>query len=147
MMAIKICLGIVIWPGNVKPGVSDIRFCQIDMIASFAGMLKVNLPASSAPDSENHIDSWLNKGGKGREYLVLQNAANNLSILNGNWKFIAAGKGAAYNPNTKTETGNLGQDQLYDLSYDKGEKVNVLDKNLQVVAKLRAKLEQIKAIK
>jgi len=139
--------GIVSWPGTVKPGVSDQLLCQIDMFASFADMLKVKLPSGAAPDSENHLNAWLNRGGKGRDYLVLQNVNNNLSIENGTWKYIAPGKGAAYNPLTNTETGNLNQDQLYDLARDRGEKVNVATKNPKIVEKLRAKLEQVKAAK
>jgi hypothetical protein len=72
---------------------------------------------------------------------------NNLSIENGTWKFIAPGKGAAYNPQTNIEMGNLNQDQLYDLSSDIGEKVNVAVKNPQIVEKLRSKLEMIKVQK
>jgi len=139
--------GIVSWPGIVKPGVSDKLLCQVDMIASFAEMLKIKLPAGAAPDSENHLNAWLNKGGEGREFLVLQNVINNLSIENGTWKFIAPGKGVAYNPQTNIEMGNLSQDQLYDLSSDIGEKVNVAVKNPQIVEKLRSKLEMIKVKK
>lgn len=139
--------GIVSWPGTVNPGVSDKLLCQVDMIATFADMLKVQLPSGAAPDSENHLNAWLNKGGNGREYLVLQNVQNNLSIENGKWKFIAPGKGPAYSAATNTEFGNLKQDQLYDLSTDIGEKVNVAAKNSQIVDKLRTKLEQIKAKK
>ena len=137
--------GILCWPGVVKPGVSDKLLCQIDMIASFAEMLKVKLPSGAAPDSENHLNAWLNKGGKGREVLVLQNLNNNLSIEDGNWKYIAPGKGAAFNPYTKTELGNLNEDQLYNLSIDAGEKVNVASQNQQIVEKLKAKLTRIKA--
>ena len=136
--------GIVSWPGIVKPSVSDKLLCQVDMIASFADMLKVKLPAGAAPDSENHLNAWLNKGGEGREVLVLQNVINNLSIENGTWKFIAPGKGPAINLPTNTELGNLSQDQLYDLSTDIGEKVNVAAKHTEIVDKLRSKLEQIK---
>jgi arylsulfatase A-like enzyme len=139
--------GIVSWPGTVKPGESDKLLCQVDMLATFADMLKVKLPSDAAPDSENHLSAWLNKGGEGREYLVLQNVQNNLSIENGAWKFIAPGKGPAINLPTNTELGNLNQDQLYDLSADKGEKVNLAAQNHQIVEKLRARLEHIKAQK
>jgi hypothetical protein len=121
--------------------------CQVDMVATFAEMLKVKLPAGSAPDSENCLNAWLNKGGKGRDYLVLQNVNNNLSIESGNWKFIAPGKGPAYSALTNTEFGNLNQDQLYDLSTDIGEKVNVAAQHPEIVEKLRTKLEQIKTVK
>ena len=139
--------GILSWPGTVKPGVSDKLLCQVDMLATFAGFLNVKLPSGAAPDSESHLDTWLNKGGKGREVIVLQNVINNLSIENGTWKFIPAGKGSAYNPSTNTETGNLNQDQLYDLSSDLGEKVNVASKNPQIVEELRSRLEKIKSAK
>jgi len=139
--------GILSWPGTVQAGVSEQLLCQVDMVATFAEMLKVKLPAGSAPDSENCLNAWLNKGGKGRDYLVLQNVNNNLSIESGNWKFIAAGKGPAYSALTNTEFGNLNQDQLYDLSTDIGEKVNVAAQHPEIVEKLRTKLEQIKTAK
>lgn len=135
--------GILSWPGTVRAAVSDKLLCQIDMLASFAQMLNLKLPAGTAPDSENHLEAWLNKGGKGREYLVLQNIQNNLSIVNGNWKYIPSGKGVAFNVHTKTETGNLNTDQLYDLSTDPGEKVNVAGQNSQIVDQLRVKLKAI----
>ncbi len=137
--------GILSWPGTVTSGVSDKLLCQVDMLATFSELLKTKLPSGVAPDSQNQLSTWLNKGGKGREYLVLQNVNNNLSIENENWKFIAPGKGPAYSKLTNTEYGNLNQDQLYDLSTDLGEKVNVAAQNPKIVKKLRAKLEQIKA--
>ncbi len=136
--------GILSWPGMVEPGVSDNLLCQVDLLASFAGMLKVNLPAGAAPDSENQLNAWLNRGGKGREYLVLQNVQNNLSIENGFWKYIYPGKGPAYSAATNTEFGNLERDQLYNLSEDVGEKNNVAVKNPEVVKRLRGKLEEIR---
>jgi arylsulfatase A-like enzyme len=137
--------GMLSWPGQVKPGVSDELLCQVDMMATFADLLKVKIPSGAAPDSENHLAAWLNKGGKGREYLVLQNVHNNLSIENGMWKFIAPGNGPAYGKETNTEYGNLDQDQLYNLATDKGEKVNVAAQNPKIVDQLRNKLNQVKS--
>lgn len=139
--------GILSWPGTVSPGVSDALLCQIDMTATFAGFLHVKLPVGAAPDSENHLNAWLNKGGKGREYLVLQTGSNNLSIENGKWKYISPRKGPAIDKQTKTELGNFVLDQLYDLSVDLGEKNNIAEKNPRIVDKLRTKLEQVKSVK
>lgn len=136
--------GILRWTGHVKPGVSDKLMCQVDLLATFADMLHVSIPAGAGPDSEDHLNSWLNKGGNGRDYLVLQNVQNNLSIENGRWKFIAPGKGPAYSKQTNTEYGNLDKDQLYDLSVDPGEINNIAEKNPEETNELRAKLEQIK---
>lgn len=137
--------GMLSWPGKVKPGVSNELLCQVDMMATFADLLNVKIPSQAAPDSENHLAAWLNKGGKGREYLVLQNVHNNLSIENGIWKFIAPGKGPAYGKETNTEYGNLDQDQLYNLATDKSEKVNVAAQNPEIVNQLRNKLNQVKS--
>ena len=139
--------GILSWPGTVKPGVTNELLCQVDMMATFSNLLKVKLPSDAAPDSENHLNAWLNKGGKGRELLVLQNVNNNLSIEDGKWKFIAPGKGAAMNAPTNTELGNLNQDQLYDLSTDIGEKRNVAGQNPRIVENLRTELNQIIGVK
>jgi arylsulfatase A-like enzyme len=135
---------ILSWPGNVKPGVSGKLLCQVDMIASFASLLNVELPAGVAPDSENHLSEWLNKSGTGREYLVLQNVQNVLSIEDGIWKYISPSKATPYSKFTNTEFGNLNQDQLYNLSTDCGEKNNVAQQNPQIVEKLKSKLAQIK---
>ena len=137
--------GMLSWPGQVKPGVSDQLLCQVDMMATFADLLNVKIPSQAAPDSENHLAAWLNKGGKGREYLVLQNVHNNLSIENGTWKFIAPGKGPAYGKETNTEYGNLEQGQLYNLATDKSEKLNVAAQNPKIVDQLWSKLNQVKS--
>ena len=136
--------GMLCWPGKVKPGVSDQLLCQVDMLATMAALLMVEIPKNAAPDSENQLNSWLNNGGKGREYMVLQNVQNNLSIEDGKWKYIAPGKGPAYNRNTNTELGNLDKDQLYDLTNDKGEKINVAARYPKIVERLKSKLERIK---
>ncbi len=136
--------GLLSWPGIVKPGVSDRLICQVDMLATLAALLKIEIPKNAAPDSENQLETWMNNGGKGREYLVLQNVQNNLSIEDGKWKFIAPGRGPAFNKDTNTELGNLDKDQLYDLSNDKGEKINVAAQYPEIVEKLKIKLERIK---
>jgi arylsulfatase A-like enzyme len=138
--------GVVSWPGKIRPAVSEILLCQIDLLSSFAGMLNVKIPAGAAPDSEYQLDSWLNRGGKGREYLVLQNLQNNLSIEHANWKYIAPGKGPAMNLQTNTEMGNLNQEQLFDLSVDPGERNNVAGKYPDIARKLAEQLNKIKNV-
>lgn len=107
------------------------------MIATFAELLKVKIPFAAAPDNENQLKSWLNKGGKGREYLVLQNVQNNLSIEEGKWKFIAPSNGPAYQKETNMEFGNLDKDQLHDLTTESGENVNVAARYPEIVERHR----------
>jgi len=136
--------GILCWPGSVRPGISDKLLCQVDMMSTFASFLKVNLPAGSAPDSENQLSTWLNKGGNGRKQLVLQNGYNNLSIEDGHWKFIASGPGETYSSFTNTETGNSNQDQLYDLTMDIREQQNLASKYPHLVERFKRRLSHIK---
>lgn len=136
---------IIRWTETIKPGISDKLLCQIDLLASFGSMLNVKLPSGAAPDSENHLAELLNQGGNGREYLVVQNVNNALSVIHNNWKYIFPSSGPAYGKQTNTEYGNLNQDQLYNLLNDLGEKNNIAGQNPQVVEQLRSKLQTIKA--
>ena len=49
------------WVDTVKPTVSDALVCQIDWFASFASLLGTDLPEGAAPDSENYLDTWLDR--------------------------------------------------------------------------------------
>lgn len=135
---------IVRWKGKISPGVSDNLMSQLDWFASFASMCNVQIPQGGAPDSENHLDSWLDAGTKGRTVLVEQNIQNNLSITDGMWKYIPAADGPAWNKQTNTEYGNNPEtDQLYNLYLDPGEKTNVADQHPQVTRKMYDELSDI----
>ena len=136
--------GIVKWPGRVKPAISDRLVCQVDMMATFASLLKIKIPSGAAPDSQDQLSTWLNTGGKGREYLVLQNVHNSLSIENGVWKYICPSTAAVYGKETNTEYGNLNEDQLYNLKSDISEKANQAKRYPKIVKELKIKLEEIK---
>lgn len=130
--------------GKIPAGVSDNLVSQIDWLASFASMCGVNLPEGSAPDSENHLDSWLKADVKGRSWAVEQNLHNNLSITDGVWKYIPAANGPAVNKQTNTELGNNPKaDQLYNLLSDPGEHSNVAEENKEFVQKMRDELIRI----
>lgn len=133
---------IIRWKGKVQPGVSETLMSQLDWFASFASMCCVDIPEGAAPDSENHIDAWMDANKKGRDYIVVQNLQNNLSIFDGTWKYIPAANGPAMNKNTNTELGNNPDNhQLYNLLTDPGEKNNVYEHNKDVAEKLRAELK------
>lgn len=131
------------WPNKVKPKVSDALVCHLDWYRSFAKLLNIELPEKVAKDSQNYLNTWLGKSDKSREYLVLQNLQNNLSITHNNWKYIKPGKGAAYNPFTDIELGNSMDVQLYNLKNDIEEQINVSDKYPKKVKELSKKLTQI----
>lgn len=118
------------WKGKVQPGVSDKLMSQLDWFASFADMCGVQIPVGAAPDSENHFLSWCDATAKGRMFFVGQNVQNNLSITDGEWKYIPAATGPAINQLTNTELGNNSQEgQLYNLVIDPGESKNIIFEN------------------
>lgn len=132
------------WQGVIRPGtVSDALLCQIDWFATFAEMLNVRLPEGAAPDSEPMLKAWTGKQKKGREWLVLQNAQNNLSVTDGRWKYLRPGNGPAYLKAVNIELGNSKEPQLYDLKKDPKEKNNVAGQNPELVKKMAAQLEKI----
>lgn len=129
------------WKGKVQPGVSSTLMSQLDWFASFASMCGVSLPEGSAPDSENHLDAWLDAGKSGRNYVVVENVQNNLSITDGVWKYIPAANGPVMSKNTNTELGNNPNNhQLYNLTTDPGEKNNVYKDHKEKAEQLRSEL-------
>ena len=131
------------WPGVIRPGVSDALLCQVDWVGSLAELLHVRLPEGAAPDSQPLLDAWLGKKRKGRRWLVLQNAQNNLSVTDGRWKYLRPGKGPAFNAQVNIELGNSLSPQLYDLHEDPSEKQNVSDRHPKRVRKMDGELEKI----
>lgn len=132
------------WKGVISPGkVSDALVCQIDWLATLAGIVGVQLPQGAAPDSQAQREAWLGKSGEGRKALVVQNANNNLSLLSGKWKYIRPGKGVAYMKNVDIETGNSMQPQLYNLEVDPSERHNLAPEQPEQVAEMSQMLETI----
>lgn len=135
---------IVKWKDHIKPELSKALFSQIDLIASFAELVKQKLPEGSAPDSFNQLSTLLGKNKVGREWIVEQALNNRLSIIKNNWKFIEPGPGEKLYTLTNTESGNDMLPQLYDLASDIGEKNNVAEQHQNVVKELTELLFRIK---
>ncbi|HPG10313.1 MAG TPA: arylsulfatase [Chitinophagaceae bacterium] len=133
---------IMYWPGKIKPQLSDAMISQVDLLASFAGMLGQKIPGNEATDSESLSATLVGKDKKGRQYLVEH--AGTLAIVAGNWKYIEPHNGVAYYPETDTETGNAAEPQLYDLNSDIGEKNNLAKQYPEKVKAMQAMLEKIK---
>ncbi|MEX6689515.1 arylsulfatase [Danxiaibacter flavus] len=133
---------IVSWPSTIKAGVSDALMCQVDLVASFARLLNIQLPAGNATDSEDHLQALLGKKPTGRNVLIEQGGS--ISIVKEGWKYITPSGGTAYDSLTGTETGNDKSPQLYNLKEDIGEKNNLAGKYPEKVKELEALLSSIK---
>lgn len=132
---------IIRWPAFIKPGVSDGLVCQIDLLASFAGFLNVELPKNIRFDSQNQWQVLTGKTNNGRRSLVKN--AGSLSIIVDNWKYIAPSNGPAYNRLTAIELGNSPEPQLYNLTFDIGEKQNLATNEPQKLIEMQSQLEAI----
>lgn len=131
------------WPGVVRAGrVSDALVCQIDLIASFAHLLKQPLKPSDATDSQDILDSFTGKSQKGRDVLVQQGSA--FSLVKNHWKYIEPSDAPSVLKLTNIESGASKKPQLYNLSTDLGEKNDVATQHPEIVKELAALLLKIR---
>jgi arylsulfatase A-like enzyme len=133
---------IVRWPMRVKPGVSDALVSHIDLLASLAALTGQKFDARTAPDSQNQLASLLGETPRGRASLVEQGGP--LALRDGEWKFIPPANGPRLNWNTKTETGNAPQPQLFHLADDLGETNNLAAAQSERAKTMAAQLEAVR---
>lgn len=134
---------IVSWPDKIKPGVSDALYSHIDLFASMEKLLETDMGDDAGIDSQDNLSVLIGEETKGREYIIESSSA--LSVSDGNWKYISPSNGTPYMKLTDTETGNLKEDQLYNLKNDIGERGNVAVKHPDIVAKFKKILEDEKS--
>ncbi|WP_246034784.1 sulfatase family protein [Polaribacter aestuariivivens] len=134
---------IVHWPAKVQPGKSDALLSQVDLYASLASLVNQKIEKEAAPDSENHIDAWLGKSKKGREFLLEE--AFTYGLRMGNWKYIK--------PKNKPVPGWITQKfvdpgfrkeiQLFNLDKDPSEENNIAENHPEIIKKMEQKLQEI----
>lgn len=134
---------VVRWPGTVPAGVvTDALAGQVDWFASLAAMLGATLPEGVAPDSEEHLATWL-RGAEGRTMLAYQSNNENVTLTDGRWKYVPPFTGPRYAWGTGIELGNSPGDQLYDMQADPEERHNVAAEHPAVVERLRGELRKL----
>jgi len=84
---------IVRWPGRAKAGtVSDQTVCFTDLLATFADLCRVQLPAGAGPDSFSFLSVLEGRQPKGKPIrgpIVMQAGSSSaLMIRSGDWKLI-----------------------------------------------------------
>jgi arylsulfatase A-like enzyme len=81
---------IVRWPGKVQKGKqSDQLLCLVDMMASFADLLNVDLPDSAAADSFSVLDALLDWRQRcSRPAVINDTSRGDISLRQGNWKYV-----------------------------------------------------------
>lgn len=127
---------IVRWPGKIPAGkVSDELICSTDVMATCAAVLGVELPDHAAVDSLNLLPLWRGQSEKSdRDSVILDGSDGTFAIRRGPWKYIEKNSVKPARPGS-------GEDQLYNLVSDIGERTNVIQQYPEVVTELRAQLD------
>lgn len=115
----------------------------VDVMATLAETLQVELPEGAGPDSISFASSLADPADETtRPPLICHSAAGMFAIRNGRWKLVAGnGSGGREQPKGKP----FGEPwMLVDLSADPGEKENVADENPLVFEQLKKTLLEIK---
>jgi len=129
---------IVRWPALVAPGtVCDRTVCSIDLLATLAELLGIDLPPTAGEDSVSLLPLLRGADGPAREALVHQAYSGVLAIRSGRWKLI-------FGPGSGPPAGT--RPQLYDLEADPGETRDLADSQPREVARLRELMERYLAM-
>jgi arylsulfatase A-like enzyme len=136
------------WPGRVAAGSkSDATICFTDLMQTFAAIVRRTLPEDAGPDSFSFLPVLLGEQPVDqpvREQLVVRSANRMMTIREGAWKLIdGLGSGGFSKPGRIEPAAGDPAGQLYNLADDPGETTNLYAERPQVVARLRARLQEI----
>jgi arylsulfatase A-like enzyme len=108
------------WKGNIEPKVSHALVCQMDLLASFAKLIGIEV---NTTDSQDMMDVLMGKGEQGRDALVLE-ATSRTALRKGDWLMIPPYNGPSIDKSVNIELGNSRNFQLYNLNEDIGQQQN-----------------------
>src|SRR5690606_37809357 len=105
----------------ITPAVSNALVSQIDLLASLASLVGVEVHVH---DSQDLMDVLLGRSNKGREELVIE-AMTRTALRGADWVMILPYQGPSVNPNVNIERGNSQDYQLYHLKEALGQQNNL----------------------
>jgi len=135
---------IVRWDGVIKPrSVSDEIVCTVDILATVANILRVDLPRNASEDSYSILPVL--RGEKLakplREATIMTPWSDMKSVRQGPWKLIMGDNSGGYALKRKVETAG----QLYNIDKDPGETTNLYSKHPEKVKALTEIFEKYKS--
>lgn len=137
------------WDNVAAPGESDALLSQVDIYASLASILNVDLVVGEALDSLNLSESFLGRNDKGRDYIIEESVVN-ISLRQGQWKYIEP---TPQNKITRAEWvavdkgiegGFMREPQLYNLTDDPMEQNNIADVHPDMVQEMQSKIDELR---
>ena len=130
-------------PKLVPRGVSHALIGQMDLFASFAHMLGMDLAPDSAVDSQDMYAALIGEDPVGREELMVEDLTCGKMLRSGNWTYLSPGQGAPFMKEVRIETGLSKDPQLYNMDYDIGQQTNVAWDYEDVVKEMEERLRKI----
>ena len=140
---------IINWPGTINSGVSDALLSQVDLYASIASIVGIELRDDEAQDSLDLSEAFLGQTSQARHYIIEESAAT-LSLRMGSWKYIVPttedkrARAAWVADDKDIEGGFVPEAQLYDLSIDIGERNNVAQEYPEIASQMKNKIEELR---
>lgn len=138
---------IVRWPGKIKPATeSDQIISLVDIMATCAEVVNVQIPDTDAEDSVSLLPTLLRQRTKGplHEAVISHSINGSFVVRKGKWKLqFSAGSGGWSEPKDDAAIKQgLPKWQLYNLSKDPKETNNLINDKPKVVEELTAILRQ-----
>ena len=130
-------------PKLVPRGVSHALIGQMDLFASFAHMLGMDLAPDSAVDSQDMYAALIGEDPVGREELMVEDLTCGKMLRSGNWTYLSPSQGAPFMKEVRIETGLSKDPQLYNMDYDIGQQTNVAYDYENAVKEMEERLRKI----
>lgn len=134
---------IVSYPGMAHRGVSQALVSQVDLFASFAGMLGVPLAEDAAVDSQDMYAALTGEDPVGREELLAEDIGCGKMLRRGSWAYLSPSEGRPFMPDTRIETGVSRDPMLFNMDYDIGQRENVAWDFPEVVRDMERRIQEI----
>jgi len=134
---------IVHYPSKVEAGESDALISQIDIYASLAKLVGIELANDEAIDSQNNLAAFFNASEPARNQLVEESYT--LAIRDGEYKYIrpSNNRGTWITNSKNIESGLSKTPQLFNLESDPKELTNLASLYPELVDDLEAKLKAV----
>lgn len=135
---------LVRWPGRVEAGARCAApVCHVDLFATLAAVVEAEVPEGAARDSVSLLPLLEDPRGTRRGAPIVHHSANGtFALREGRWKAVfSTGSGGRERPRGEPFDGA----RLFDLAADPRETTDVADEHPEVVARLTATLEELRA--
>jgi arylsulfatase A-like enzyme len=132
------------WPGRVAAqSRSTATICLVDLFATCAEVAGLEIPAGAAEDSYSIVPAFLGKDFERAVPVIHHSANGTFALRDQQWKLVLGnGSGGREAPVGKPFEEPY---QLFDLSQDLSERIDVADQHPEKVKELTARLESIRA--